>query len=63
MLIRGEPDLATASIEDWIAHREHLRSLPFPDDSVHVALAVANAQIQRLKTARVTSAENAAIAG
>lgn len=60
MVIRGEPDPATASIEDWVAHREHLRSLPFPDEGVYVALAIANAQIQKLKSA---IPHTAAIAG
>lgn len=49
MVIRGEPDQASASIEDWIAYREHLRSLPDKDASVSVALAVANARIQKLQ--------------
>lgn len=49
MVIRGEPDPTTASLDDWIEYRDHLRSLPRPDDSVSVALAVANAQIQKLR--------------
>ena len=49
MVIRGEPDQTSASIEDWLAYRDHLRSLPDKDKSVSVALAVANAQIQKLQ--------------
>lgn len=49
MVIRGEPDPTTASLDDWIAYRDHLRSLPRADESVSLALAIANAQIQKLK--------------
>tara|TARA_R110000787_G_scaffold15565_1_gene48266 strand:- start:38 stop:223 length:186 start_codon:yes stop_codon:yes gene_type:complete len=51
MLISGEPDPSTASLEDWVAYREHLRVLPVRDETVSVALAIANAQIQKLRTA------------
>lgn len=49
MVIRGEPDQASASVEEWLAYREYLRSLPEKDESVSVALAVANAQIHKLQ--------------
>lgn len=49
MVIAGEPDPASASLEDWLAYREHLRSLPVKDESVSVALAIANAQIRKLQ--------------
>ena len=37
MVIRGEPDPDSASIDDWVAYREHLRSLPGQDESIRVA--------------------------
>ncbi|MGB0632446.1 MAG: hypothetical protein ACPGRZ_17285 [Alphaproteobacteria bacterium] len=49
MVIRGEPDPGSASIDDWVAYREHLKSLPGRDESIRVALAVAQAQIQKLQ--------------
>lgn len=51
MVISGEPDPASASLEDWLSYREHLRSLPAKDESVSVALAIANTQIRKLKRA------------
>ena len=45
MVIRGEPDSNSASIDDWVAYREHLKSLPSQDESIRVALAVAKAGI------------------
>lgn len=50
MVIKGEPDPSTASLDEWIEYRDHLRSLPRSDESVSVALAIANAQIQKLRT-------------
>lgn len=55
MVIRGEPDQDSASVEDWIAYREYLRSLPDKDESVSVALAVANARIQKLQQAEINA--------
>ena len=49
MVIRGEPDPISASLEEWVNYREHLRALPEKDKSVSVAIAVANAQIQKLQ--------------
>ena len=49
MVIRGEPDPASASIDDWVAYKEHLKALPGSDESIRVALAVAQAQIQKLQ--------------
>ena len=49
MVIRGEPDPNSASIDDWVAYREHLKSLPSQDYRIRVALAVAQAQIQKLQ--------------
>lgn len=51
MVIRGEPDPATASLDDWVAYRDYLRSLPDSDESVGLAIAIANSQIQKLKSA------------
>ena len=49
MVIRGEPDPASASIDEWVEYRDHLKSLPGRDESIRVALAVAQAQIQKLQ--------------
>lgn len=49
MVIRGEPDQASASLGDWVTYRDHLKSLPVKDESVSVALAIANARIQKLQ--------------
>lgn len=49
MVFRGEPDSNSASIDDWVAYREHLKSLPSQDERIRVALAVAQAQIQKLQ--------------
>ncbi len=49
MVIRGEPDPISASLDEWVTYRDHLRALPEKDQSVSVALAVANAQIQKLQ--------------
>ena len=55
MVIRGEPDPASALIDDWMAYREHLKSLSGHDESIRVALAVAQAQIQKLQQTDVDS--------
>ena len=52
MAIRGEPDQASASLGDWVTYRDHLKSLPEKDESVSLALAVANAQIKKLQQLR-----------
>ena len=49
MVIRGEPDPASVSLDDWVAYRNHLRGLAGKDENVSDALAVANAQIQKLQ--------------
>lgn len=49
MVISGEPDPTSASLEDWLKYREHLRSMPAKDDNVSVALAIANTQIRKLQ--------------
>jgi len=50
MTISGEPDPASASLEDWLAYRDHLRAMTDKDESVRLSLAIANAQIQKLQT-------------
>jgi hypothetical protein len=47
--IIGEPDPATATLEDWRAWRRNLSVLPQDDDSVRLAVAVAEAQIAKLR--------------
>lgn len=47
--IVGEPDLATATLEDWRAWRRNLADLPQEDESVRIAIAVAEAQIAKLR--------------
>jgi hypothetical protein len=49
MKIIGEPDPATATLEDWRAWRRNLATLPQDDDSVRLAIAVAEAQIAKLR--------------
>ena len=49
MKIIGEPDPATATLEDWRAWRRNLAALPQDDDSVRLAIAVAEAQIAKLR--------------
>ena len=58
VVIAGEPDPAHASLEDWVAYREHLRSLPYFDETVRVSIAVANAQIQKLQSSEQDRAVN-----
>jgi hypothetical protein len=55
MVIRGEPDPATATLSDWVEYRDYLRSLSESDDTVDVALAIANSQIQKLRGAPPTN--------
>ena len=43
----GEPDPTTATLEDWRAWRRNLAALPQDDDSVRLAIAVAEAQIAK----------------
>ncbi len=57
MVLSGEPDQATASLQDWAAYRDHLRSLPVGDESVRGALAIA--QIQKLQDKPVAAKSSA----
>lgn len=47
--IIGEPDPTSATLEDWRAWRRELASLPQNDDSVRLAIAIAEAQIAKLR--------------
>ena len=49
MVMRGEPDPASVSIDEWVKYRDHLKSLPGRDESIHIALVVAQARIQKLR--------------
>jgi len=49
MKVIGEPDPTTATLEDWRAWRRNLAALPQDDDSVRLAIAVAEAQIAKLR--------------
>jgi hypothetical protein len=44
-----EPDPATASLDEWRAHRRKLATLNQNDETVRVAIAVAEAQIAKLR--------------
>lgn len=50
--IEGEPDLATGSLEDWMAFRRTLAALPQDDENVRIAIAVAHARIEKLRRER-----------
>ena len=47
--IEGEPDLLTGSLKDWQAYRQTLGQLPQNDQNVRLAIAVAEAQIAKLR--------------
>ena len=49
MTVTGEPNPETATLEDWREWRQTLLTLPRDDDSVRIALAVAEAQIAKLR--------------
>ena len=48
VVIEGEPDLATGTLEDWMAFRQTLAALPQDDENVRIAIAVAHARIEKL---------------
>jgi hypothetical protein len=50
--IEGEPDLSTGSLDEWQNYRRTLTALPKNDENVRIAIAVADAQIARLRKAR-----------
>jgi hypothetical protein len=47
--IEGEPDLATGTLDDWMAFRQALSALPQDDENVRIAIAVAHARIEKLR--------------
>ncbi len=48
LIIDGEPDLVTGTLEDWIHYREKLANLPQDDENVRLAISVAEARIAKL---------------
>lgn len=48
LIIEGEPDLATGTLDDWVQYREKLANLPQDDENVRLAIAVAEARIAKL---------------
>ena len=48
LIIEGEPDLATGTLEDWTQYRQKLAELPQDDDNVRIAISVAEARIHKL---------------
>lgn len=48
LIIEGEPDYATGTLEDWIQYREKLATLPQDDENVRLAISVAEARIAKL---------------
>ncbi len=48
LIIDGEPDLVTGTLEDWIHYREKLANLPQDDENVRLAITVAEARIAKL---------------
>jgi hypothetical protein len=47
--IEGEPDLASGTLDEWQNYRRALSALPPNDENVRIAIAVAEAQIARLR--------------
>jgi hypothetical protein len=47
--IEGEPDLDSGTLEEWQSYRRALSALPQSDENVRIAVAVAEAQIARLR--------------
>ena len=48
LIIEGEPDLVTGTLDDWVHYRENLAALPQDDENVRLAIAVAEARIAKL---------------
>ena len=48
LIIEGEPDLVTGTLDDWIHYREKLAGLPQNDENVRLAIRVAEARIAKL---------------
>jgi len=52
LVIEGEPDSRTGTLEDWERYRERLAALPQGDAAVRLAIAVAEARIAALLRAQ-----------
>ena len=48
LIIDGEPDLVTGTLDDWIRFREKLATLPQDDENVRLAITVAEARIAKM---------------
>lgn len=48
LVIEGEPDLVTGTLDEWIHFREKLATLPQDDENVRLAISVAEARIAKL---------------
>lgn len=48
LIIDGEPDLVSGTLDDWVHFREKLATLPQDDENVRLAIAVAEAHIAKL---------------
>lgn len=48
LIIEGEPDLVTGTLDDWIHYREKLANLPQNDENVRVSITVTEARIAKL---------------
>lgn len=51
IVIEGEPDPLTGTVEDWQRYRDRLAALPQSDSTVRLAIAVAEARIDALHRA------------
>ena len=47
LIIDGEPDLLTSTLDDWIHYREKLATQPQNDENVRLAITVAEALIAK----------------
>ena len=50
--IEGEPDHRSGTLEDWLQYRQKLAALPQDDETVRLAIAVADARITHLRHVR-----------
>jgi len=48
LIIEGEPDLVTGTLDDWVHYREKLAALPQDDKNVRLAIAIAEARIAKI---------------
>ena len=48
LIIEGEPDLMTGTLDDWIHYREKLATLKQTDETVRLAITIAEARIAKL---------------